>query len=139
VQMPWSHVHMHPYEVSTAVFAQTMSWHSSIIKLVIMCALMQKSSLLISMTCVADGQEDMLKAAPAVNVEIREHFPAASSSQDTYTLLKFYNLSKDLIKTLLQVTCWFACPSFLPESSCMQYAMSTPQSAYRHASSQFYR
>ncbi|DBB04235.1 TPA: hypothetical protein ACH3X1_013259 [Trebouxia sp. C0004] len=50
----------------------------------------------------ADGQQDMLKAAPAVNVEIREHFPAASSSQDTYTLLKFYNLSKDLIKTLLQ-------------------------------------
>ncbi|KAL0040884.1 hypothetical protein WJX79_008605 [Trebouxia sp. C0005] len=49
-----------------------------------------------------DGQEDMLKAAPSVNVEIREHFPAASSSQDTYTLLKFYNLSKDLIKTLLQ-------------------------------------
>ena len=64
---------------------------------------MQKSSLLISMNCVADGQEDMLKAAPTVNVEIREHFPAASSSQDTYTLLKFYNLSKDLIKTLLQV------------------------------------
>ena len=57
------------------------------------------------MNCVADGQEDMLKAAPSVNVEIREHFPAASSSQDTYTLLKFYNLSKDLIKTLLQVLC----------------------------------
>ena len=88
------------------------------------------------MNCVADGQEDMLKAAPSVNVEIREHFPAASSSQDTYTLLKFHNLSKDLIKTLLQVLCWSAYPSCLHESSCMQYAMSTLQSAYRYASSQ---
>ncbi len=93
-------------------------------------------ALLISMNCAADGQEDMLKAAPSVNVEIREHFPAASSSQDTYTLLKFYNLSKDLIKTLLQVLRWFACPLGLPESSCMQYAMLTLQSAYRYASSQ---
>lgn len=41
---------------------------------------------------------------PYVDVEVREHFPAASSSQDTYTLLKFYNLSKDLVKTVLKVS-----------------------------------
>ena len=53
--------------------------------------------------CYADGQEERPRAEPLTDVELREHFPAASSSQDTYTLLKFYNLSKDLVRTLLQV------------------------------------
>ncbi len=51
----------------------------------------------------ADGQEEQPRAEPLTDVELREHFPAASSSQDTYTLLKFYNLSKDLVRTVLQV------------------------------------
>ncbi|DBA81851.1 TPA: hypothetical protein ACH3X1_007570 [Trebouxia sp. C0004] len=49
-----------------------------------------------------DGQEEQPQAEPLTDVVLREHFPAASSSQDTYTLLKFYNLSKDLIRTVLQ-------------------------------------
>lgn len=49
----------------------------------------------------ADDNEP--RGRPFVDVELREHFPAASSSQDTYTLLKFYNLSKDLVKTVLRV------------------------------------
>lgn len=49
------------------------------------------------------ADEDVPRGRPFVDVELREHFPAASSSQDTYTLLKFYNLSKDLIKTVLRV------------------------------------
>jgi hypothetical protein len=32
-----------------------------------------------------------------------QHFPPASSSRDTYTLLKFYNLSAQLIRSVLQV------------------------------------
>ena len=34
---------------------------------------------------------------------LREHFPPATSSRDTYTLLKFYNLSRVVIKSLLLV------------------------------------
>ncbi|KAL0051116.1 hypothetical protein WJX82_002309 [Trebouxia sp. C0006] len=49
-----------------------------------------------------DGQEERPRAEHLTDVELREHFPAASSSQDTYTLLKFYNLSKDLVRTVLQ-------------------------------------
>lgn len=47
---------------------------------------------------------DAVQAAVEQNVEIREHFPAASASQDTYTLLKFYNLSVDLVKAVLMVS-----------------------------------
>lgn len=36
-------------------------------------------------------------------VGVREHYPAASSSQDNYTLLKFYDLSTDLLKAVLKV------------------------------------
>ena len=50
-----------------------------------------------------DADEDAPRGRPFVDVELREHFLAASSSQDTYTLLKFYNLSKDLVKTVLRV------------------------------------
>lgn len=45
-----------------------------------------------------------LKALADANTEVREHFPAASASQDTYTLLKFYNLSIDLVKAVLRVS-----------------------------------
>ncbi|KAK9819698.1 hypothetical protein WJX72_001361 [[Myrmecia] bisecta] len=38
----------------------------------------------------------------AGDVELREHFPPASSSRDTYTLLKFYNLSANLVNSVLQ-------------------------------------
>ena len=56
------------------------------------------------MGCLAAADDDMPRGRPFVDVELREHFPAASSSQDTYTLLKFYNLSKDLVKTVLRVS-----------------------------------
>lgn len=49
-----------------------------------------------------EPDEDVPRGRPFIDVELREHFPAASSSQDAYTLLKFYNLSKDLVKTVLQ-------------------------------------
>lgn len=55
------------------------------------------------MGCLTAADDDMPRGRPFVDVELREHFPAASSSQDTYTLLKFYNLSKDLVKTVLRV------------------------------------
>lgn len=42
------------------------------------------------------GQQQVAK-------ELREHFPPASAGQDTYTLLKFYNLSSDLLKSVLEV------------------------------------
>lgn len=57
----------------------------------------------------------MPRGRPFVDVELREHFPAASSSQDTYTLLKFYNLSKDLVKTVLRVRL----PTYHPSDLCL--------------------
>ena len=62
-----------------------------------------------------DADEEVLRGRPFVDVEVREHFPAASSSQDTYTLLKFYNLSKDLVTTVLRVRLLFV---DLPVSVC---------------------
>ncbi|KAK9807285.1 hypothetical protein WJX73_007725 [Symbiochloris irregularis] len=38
---------------------------------------------------------------PAEAKELREHFPPASAGQDTYTLLKFYNLSSELLRSVL--------------------------------------
>ena len=55
------------------------------------------------MGCLTAADDDVPRGRPFVDVELREHFPAASSSQDTYTLLKFCNLSKDLVKTVLRV------------------------------------
>ncbi len=82
----------------------------------------------------ADGQEERPRAEPLTDVELREHFPAASSSQDTYTLLKFYNLSKDLVKTVLQVC---VLPPMLVKSMfiscCTQHPASTLQPACPHA------
>lgn len=35
--------------------------------------------------------------------ELREHFPPASAGKDSYTLLKFYNLSTLLVSSVLKV------------------------------------
>ncbi len=81
--------------------------------------------------CYADGQEERPRAEPLTDVELREHFPAASSSQDTYTLLKFYNLSKDLVRTVLQVC---LCPvPCLSGPCCTKHLTSTLHSALFYA------
>ena len=37
-----------------------------------------------------------------LEIDLREHFPAANPAQDTYTMLKFYNLRTELIKSVLE-------------------------------------
>ena len=73
----------------------------------------QQAVVLTVASCADGADDDVPRGRPFVDVELREHFPAASSSQDTYTLLKFYNLSKDLVKTVLRVrllhTSWHSC------------------------------
>lgn len=39
---------------------------------------------------------------PNLEIDLREHFPAANPAQDTYTMLKFYNLRTELIKSVLE-------------------------------------
>jgi hypothetical protein len=36
--------------------------------------------------------------------ELREHFPPASAGKDSYTLLKFYNISTLLVSSVLKVS-----------------------------------
>ena len=63
-----------------------------------------KNGILIYIVAVCLCTDDKVpQGRHYVDVELREHCPAASSSHDTYTLLKFYNLSKDLVKTVLRV------------------------------------
>ena len=51
----------------------------------------------------AAGTEEKQEAPREAAKELREHFPPASAGQDTYTLLKFYNLSSELLKSVLEV------------------------------------
>lgn len=51
----------------------------------------------------ADLEPPSPRPAPLVARELREHFPPASHGQDTYTLLKFYNLSEELLRSVLDV------------------------------------
>ncbi len=37
-----------------------------------------------------------------LEIDLRDHFPAANPAQDTYTMLKFYNLRTELIKSVLE-------------------------------------
>ena len=39
--------------------------------------------------------------APAAPEGLREHFPPTSVGEHAYTLLKFYNLSSDLVRAVL--------------------------------------
>lgn len=53
--------------------------------------------------CVA-GMSARLPAAPhaaSTDVDLREHHPAANPAQDTYTMLKFYNLQSALVKSVM--------------------------------------
>lgn len=53
--------------------------------------------------CLIAADNELPKGRPNVDAHILEHFPAASASQDTYTLHKFYDMSSDLIKTVFKV------------------------------------
>ena len=35
------------------------------------------------------------------DVDLREHHPAANPAQDTYTMLKFYNVQSTLVKSVM--------------------------------------
>ncbi|KAK9842411.1 hypothetical protein WJX84_005751 [Apatococcus fuscideae] len=52
----------------------------------------------------ATGMSARLPAAPhaaSTDVDLREHHPAANPAQDTYTMLKFYNLQSALVKSVM--------------------------------------
>ncbi|KAK9854785.1 hypothetical protein WJX84_000152 [Apatococcus fuscideae] len=54
-----------------------------------------------------EGEDAQLQAPetdedPDLEIDLREHFPAANPAQDTYTMLKFYNLRTELIKSVLE-------------------------------------